>query len=136
MGFNTKNENGLKTTWGECGCDTLRCIHWNNFDMASIPRVAITDSMSEKEIAHFERYNENCENTELLWIELEIQAMEQEERKTRSDAGKRKGLRSYYGHEVMDEIYNPSLNTIVDNQGSTDAIRYDDEEIDPFTTHR
>ena len=110
----------------------------SNWDMSSIPRVAITDSMSEKEKAHFERYNEECEATELLWIGLEIErleAMEKEPRKTRSDAGKRRKPRAWFGADVMDEIHNPSPDTLFDNQGATEAIRFDDD-FDYDDSHR
>lgn len=134
MGFNTKNENGLKTTWGECGCDALRCIHWNNFDMTSIPRVAINDSMSDEETALFERYNENCENTELLWIGLEIALLEAEEKGRKTSTSKASKKRTE--EEEIEYLVEREMEAFFDNQGSTDAIRYDDEEIDPFTTHR
>ena len=138
MGFNTTNKNGSKTLWGECNCTELRCIHWNNWDMADIPRITITDEMTDKERDAFERYNQSCEETELLWIELEIQRMEQEEkkpRKQRSDKGKRRRSRSYIGAEVMEEIYNPSPDTLMDTQGATEIVRYDDE-YDYDDSHR
>ena len=106
--------------------------------MADIPRITITDDMTDTERAAFERYNQSCEETELLWIELEIQRMEQEEkkpRKQRSDFGKRRRSRSYIGGDVMDEIYNPSADTIMDTQGVTEIVRYDDEH-DYNDSHR
>lgn len=145
MGFNTTNKNGLKTTWGECGCDELRCVHWDNWDMTSIPRVAITDSMNEKETAIFERYNENCEATELLMIELEIERLEALEKQGRTsrykDIPNRMGKATQWAYEnrkITEELF--SINdeeeyALFDNQGSTDAIRYDDD-FDYDDSHR
>ena len=171
MGFNTTNKNGLKTTWGECACDELRCVHWNNWDMASIPRIEITDSMDEEEVEHFERYNENCEAVELLWIELEIKRLEHDEEEAKAKrkndgrrringGGKhfRKGTviftdpiieRELYGisHDVPDEVlYRDecldhdfeqvrTIDTLYDNQGAVDAVRYDDD-FDFDDSHR
>jgi hypothetical protein len=49
------------------------------FDMTNIPRVTITDSMTDKEKALFQSYNDNCEAVEDLWIELDFQMWEQME---------------------------------------------------------
>jgi len=53
-----------------------RCPH---FDMTDLQRVTITDSMTDKEKALFQSYNDNCEAVEDLWIELDLQAMDQME---------------------------------------------------------
>ena len=145
MGFNTTNKNGLNTTWGECGCDELRCVHWNNWDMASIPRVSITDSMSEKEIAHFERYNEECEATELLWIGLEIERLEAMEKQGKTsryrDLPNRMGKGTQWAYEnrkATEELLGidgDSEYALFDNQGATDVVRYDDD-FDFDNTHR
>tara|TARA_Y100000114_G_C11747282_1_gene322307 strand:+ start:767 stop:1141 length:375 start_codon:yes stop_codon:yes gene_type:complete len=47
--------------------------------MTNIPRVTITDSMTDKEKALFQSYNDNCEAVEDLWIELDFQMWEQME---------------------------------------------------------
>lgn len=132
MGFNTKNENGLKTTWGECGCSKLRCVHWDNWSLDSMPRVTITPNHTVKEKAHFERYNAVAESSELLWIELEIQAMEQEERRRKPTTPKAKKRTEEAAAEYIVER---EMEAFFDNQGSSDAIRYDDEE-EPSDTHR
>ena len=54
-----------------------KCPH---FDMTDIPRIAITDSMTDKEKALFQSYNDNCEAVEDLWIELDFQMWEQMEK--------------------------------------------------------
>ena len=97
--------------------------------MTSIPRVAITDSMSEKEKAHFERYNEECEATELLMIELEIALLEAEEKGRKTSTSKAKKRTEEQENDVWREV-------AIDHVGLVEPVRYDDEEIDPFTTHR
>lgn len=145
MGFNTTNKNGLSTTWGECGCSELRCIHWNNWSMDSIPRVQIKDTMSEKEKKLFSRYNDNCEATELVWIELEIQAMEREESRSKDryrNQPNRMGIAGQWAYdnrkttEELLGIDRDSEYVSYDNQGSSEVIRYDEEEINPFESHR
>ena len=62
-----------------CNCymrPDFKCPH---FDMTNIPRVTITDSMTDKEKALFQSYNDNCEAVEDLWIELDFQMWEQME---------------------------------------------------------
>jgi hypothetical protein len=126
MGFNTKNENGLKTTWGECGCSKLRCIHWDNWSLDSMPRVTITPNHTAKEKAHFERYNAVAESAELLWIELEIQAMEQEERGRKTSTSKAK--------KRTEESNEDWIGDAIDHVGLIEPVRYDDEYDDD--THR
>ena len=67
-----------------CNCHLSRlagidpkCPH---FDMTDIPRITITDSMTDKEKALFQSYNDNCEAVEDLWIELDFQMWEQMEK--------------------------------------------------------
>jgi hypothetical protein len=102
MGFKTIKTN---TSWSDCTCVELRCRHWNNFSMADIPRATITKDMNSKEVALFERYNQACEDTELLWIELEIKALEkleaQKQGKTSryKDRPNRMGIAGQYAYE-------------------------------------
>ena len=49
------------------------------FDMTDLYRVPITDSMTDKEKALFQAYNDNCEAVEDLWIELDCQLIDQTE---------------------------------------------------------
>lgn len=62
-----------------CNCylnPSIRCPH---FDMTDIQRVTITDSMTDKEKELFQGYNDNCEAIEDLWIELDLQRIDQME---------------------------------------------------------
>ena len=138
MGFNTTNANGSRTTWGECACDELRCKHWNNWDMSDIPRIDITDEMTESERLAFERYNDSCEETELLWIELEIKQLEQQEQKKAQepryrDRNNRMGVAGQWAYEnrkVREEmlgIDRDSEYAMFDDQGVVGAVRFDDE---------
>ena len=79
MGFNTTNKSGSNTPWGECNCTELRCRHWKNWDMTQLPRITITDDMSDKDVAMFTAYNDNCEEVEDLWIELDLKLIEKME---------------------------------------------------------
>ena len=83
MGFNTQNKSGSNTSWGECNCTELRCSHWKNWDMTQLPRITITDDMSDKDVAMFSAYNDNCEEVEDLWIELDLKLIDAEERASR-----------------------------------------------------
>lgn len=147
MGFNTTNANGRRTTWGECACEELRCVHWNNWDMSNVPRINITDDMTDVEKAAFKRYNDSCEETELLWIELEIKALERQEAEKQGktsrykDRSNRMGIAGQWAYEnrkATEEVLGidrDSEYAVFDNQGSTDAIRYDDE-YDYDDSHR
>ena len=62
-----------------CNCYMRPDFKCPRFDMTNIPRVTITDSMTDKEKALFQSYNDNCEAVEDLWIELDFQMWEQME---------------------------------------------------------
>lgn len=144
MGFKTSK---INTSWSDCTCVELRCRHWNNFSMCDIPRATITDDMSDKEVALFERYNQSCEDTELLWIELEIIALEKLEAEKQGktsrykDRSNRMGIAGQWAYEnrkATEEVLGIDRDqeyAVFDNQGSTKAIRYDDE-YDYNDSHR
>lgn len=107
MGFNTTNKNGSNTQWGECNCEELRCSHWKNWDMTQLPRIEITDDMSDADKALFASYNDNCEEVEDLWIELDLKlldAMEKEERKPKKVKRKSRVRKSSLFDDCPSEI--------------------------------
>ncbi len=62
-----------------CNCylnPNIKCPH---FDMTDLPRIVIREDMTPAEKEFFQGYNDNCERVEDLWIELDLQAMDQME---------------------------------------------------------
>ena len=79
----------------QCDCYLTRLVGVDkpcpHFRMHDLPRIEIRDDMTQDLKDLLEGYNDQCERVEDLWTELDLQALEQAEKKAKKR--KRKACR-------------------------------------------